>query len=390
MSVTLEVPSLRLPSGQPTSQQATTASREAAASRHCARRSHSYAVKRMSDNRIRTTSVAADVAVTAPIVLRETEDKTRRLVFLATLLDRSDPLRGCFVYQRKAAQDDWEDVREIPLSTLKAGEGYILELRSAEVSRLIEGLLDRKAVYESYGITFGTHDFVSKENLPQIVRGILDFPESELADLLSALDENDVLNLGRKVNLSKLDSLLNEWQYNSENSDEEFWQRLLTRNAWVFSQLTGSPVVLLKDKAYVGGKSIANTGGGEVDYLLQNELTDNLSFIEIKTPLTPICAASYRASGSFALDKEITGGIVQVLGYKERFEKEFYAARANSAREFQAYNPRCYLIVGSASLLSTGEVRSFELFRNSLAGVQILTFDEVATRLRGIRDALTS
>jgi hypothetical protein len=306
------------------------------------------------------------------------------------LVDKPDPLRGCFVYQRKSGQDEWSDIRGKSLSSLKSGEGYTLELRSAEVARLMEGLLTRKALYEEHGIVFGKQDFVSKANLPQIVREILDLPGSELASALDALDQDDVLSFARKVDVSKLDSLLEQWQENHDNGNEQYWHDLLTRNAWVFSQLTASSVVLLQDKAYVGGKSIANTGGGEVDYLVQNELTANVSVIEIKTPLTPICAASYRSSGSFALDKEITGGIVQVLGYRERFEKAFYAVRHNSARQFQSYNPRCYLIAGTAVNLDGEEVRSFELFRNALTGVQIVTFDEVARRLLGIRDALLS
>jgi antiviral defense system Shedu protein SduA len=349
-----------------------------------------YPRSEMAAERISTTSVARDVAETDPIVLRETEDGTRRLVFLPTLVDHPDPLRGCFVYQRKAAGDQWDDIRGKSLNTLKSGEGYTLELRSAEVSRLIDGLLARRSLYETYGIVFGDQEFVSTANLPQVVREILEVPDSALADALDALEVDDVIKLARKVDLSKLDSLLTEWESNYDNPSEDFWQDLLSRNAWVFSQLTGSPVVLLQEKAYVGGKSIANRGGGEIDYLVRNELTDNVSFIEIKTPLTPICSGSYRTSGSFTLDKEITGGIVQVLGYRERFDKEFYAARANSANEFQSYNARCLLIVDTASDLEDAEVRSFELFRNALTDVQILTFDEVSRRLLGIREVLVA
>lgn len=117
----------------------------------------------------------------------------------------------------------------------------------------------------------------------------------------------------------------------------------------------------------------------------------DVSFVEIKTPETPICAATYRSSGAFALDKEISGGIIQVLGYRERFEKEYFQLRANSeAKSFHAYAPRCWLIAGRAVELGAEQLRSFELFRNALAGVQILTFDEVAARLQGIRDAMTA
>jgi antiviral defense system Shedu protein SduA len=225
----------------------------------------------MTADPISTTSVARGVAYTDPIVLRE--GPVSRLVFLPTLLDREHPLRGSFVYQRKSRLDDWEDVRGLSLGHLKAGEGYVLELHSAEVSLLLQGLLERRDVYEKHGVEYGTHEYVSRDNLPQIVRGIIDFPESELADVLRELDEEDVLSFGHKVDVSKLDSALMEWRNNSGNGDEDFWQDLLSRNAWVFSHVTGSPVVVVQEKAYVGGKSIANVGGGQVDYLCRNELT---------------------------------------------------------------------------------------------------------------------
>jgi hypothetical protein len=76
-------------------------------------------------DRIETASVSVDVVETDPIVLRETP--TRRLVFLPTIVDRDPPLRGYFVYQRRAAGQDWEDMRGENLNSLKSGEGWALE-----------------------------------------------------------------------------------------------------------------------------------------------------------------------------------------------------------------------------------------------------------------------
>jgi hypothetical protein len=344
-------------------------------------------VSELSGDRIETASVSRDVVETAPIVLRESP--TRRLVFLPALVAHEHPLRGSFVYQRKRTGEGWEDVRGESFNSLRSGEGWCLELHAEEVSMLMNGLQSRKALYERYGIQWGTREYVDKNSLPELVQSLIDSPESDLAEVLGSLQPEQVVALGRKVDLSQLDALLSEWLANAERANEDFWHDLLARHAWVFSQLTGSPVVLLREKAYVSGKGIENTGGGEVDFLVRNALTDNVAFVEIKTPATPICAGSYRTSGSFALDKEMSGGIVQVLGYRDRFDKAFYDLRANSSSgRFQSYNSRCVLIAGKAADLSEGESRSFELFRNSLFDVQVWTFDEVAARLQGIRDVL--
>lgn len=83
--------------------------------------------------------------------------------------------------------------------------------------------------------------------------------------------------------------------------------------------------------------------------------------------------------------------MVQVLGYRDRFEKAFNQLRSESdVGEFSRFNPPCVLIAGSASSLGQDEARRFELFRNPLSGVEIWAFDEVAARLEGIRAALAA
>lgn len=102
-----------------------------------------------------------------------------------------------------------------------------------------------------------------------------------------------------------------------------------------------------------------------MDFLVRNALTDNVAFVKIETPATPICAGSYHTSGSFALDKEMSAGLFRFSGYRDRFGKAFNDLRANSASgDFQSYNSRCVLITGRAAELSEDESRSFELFRN--------------------------
>ena len=338
--------------------------------------------------RLSTRSVARDVAEADPIVLRQTAQV--RLVFLPTIHEHAEhPLRGEFVWQRKRKHDEWDDVRGESLGRLKSGEGFVLELHSAEVTALMTGLLDLEDLYRHHGIVFGTQEFVQKSTLPRMVQEILDAPRSELAAALEALDEEALLNFARRIDLSKLDTLLEKWEQIRASTDEDDWQDLFAEHAWMFSQLTGSPVVVLQEKAYVGGKSIENTGGGQVDFLLRNALTDNVVFVEIKTPHTKIVGSEYRSSGSFEMHREVSGGLVQVLGYKDTFEKEYYDLAAKSPKAMHSYNPRCFLIIGSMSSLNEAERRCFDLFRNALTGAQILTFDEVEERVRGIREALT-
>jgi hypothetical protein len=65
-----------------------------------------------------------------------------------------------------------------------------------------------------------------------LVLKLVEEPDSELAKVLRELDPDSLLNLGRTVDLSKLDQLLSEWDTNENNNDEDYWQDLLKRNAW--------------------------------------------------------------------------------------------------------------------------------------------------------------
>ncbi len=146
----------------------------------------------MSDERITTESVAVNALETDPIVLRESD--TRRLVFVPMIVDQLEaPVRGYFIWQRKGKADEWEDITGESLSTLRAGEGYRLELRSGEVSTLLQGIQDRKEIYERHGIRFGQRDYFAGAELPDVVRRILEEPTSELAEALRALEPESLL-----------------------------------------------------------------------------------------------------------------------------------------------------------------------------------------------------
>ena len=53
--------------------------------------------------------------------------------------------------------------------------------------------------------------------------------------------------------------------------------------------------------------------------------------------------------------------------------------------------PRCFVVVGRASELDTDDKRkSFELYREHLAGVRIVTYDEILEQLKILREFLAA
>ncbi len=134
-------------------------------------------------------------------------------------------------------------------------------------------------------------------------------------------------------------------------------------------------------KAYVGGKQLDNKSGRELDFLYKNEITKNVALIEIKTPTKKLVKSEYRQVHSIA--EEVTGGIVQLQDYRQNLLKQssdFFEEKTLNI------NAKCYLIVGDTSQLSESEIESFEKFRTSLNGVEIITFDELFKRTEDLLD----
>jgi hypothetical protein len=149
-----------------------------------------------------------------------------------------------------------------------------------------------------------------------------------------------------------------------------------------------SPVVIVKGKAYVGGKGIENTGGNVLDYLCANELTRNALLIEIKTPLTPLLGSLYRGD-IHNVSTELAGAVMQISNSKDALLKNCHALKADSASKFEAFNPPCVVVAGNTGeLTDTLRLKSFELFRNGLKDVSIITYDELFAKIRHIVDLL--
>src|SRR3989339_277729 len=226
-----------------------------------------------------------------------------------------------------------------------------------------------------------------------------------LSNNLSADDKEALLNLFEKLSLNKkelfekrtlkktketidqiyIEDVLREFErlLGLKRVKEEVWQDFFKSNSWIFSQLFAYPTVLLKDKAYVGGKTIDNKEGKIVDFLYKNKLTKNSALIEIKTHKSRIMSKKpYRGSDVFHLDKELSGAINQILDQKDTYGKQFNSVHQGG--DYETFNPKCVIIIGLISDFDKKQLKSFELFRNSSKDIEIIAFDELYERIKSI------
>lgn len=172
---------------------------------------------------------------------------------------------------------------------------------------------------------------------------------------------------------------------------EKKWQEFLKDNSWIFSYIFAQPVILYKREAYVGGKTIENKNGKFNDFLIKNSLSDNVSFLEIKTHKTKLLdSTKYRGEDVFSATKDLTGSINQVLNQRDNFQKEFYAHKVKSKGGFETFNSKCVVLIGSTKNLSDEQKYSFELFRSNSRDVEIITFDELQTKIESLQTLMTT
>jgi len=317
-------------------------------------------------------------------------------------------VKGTFVFQRKGRLDEWEDVPADPLSGLKKGEGYCLALSSAETLHLFEQLSELYRLYRTEGIPMGEAEYVRAEGALRSLselgeEHLMDFLSangavgsalvgrllrwatsaqdvSELVTLLETFGPEALADLGAAVSLRSLLEGLEIWRLHETDAREEFWHEVLASRSFLLEQLFSWPCTIIENKAYVGGKTVHDTGGNIVDFLVKNCLTASAALVEIKTPVTELTGREYR-SGIPNISRDLAGAVVQVLSYKARLT-EMYLTLRRDPSEYEVFDPPCVVIIGRTSELSSSEQkRTFELFRRQLKGVEVVTFDEIFGRL---------
>jgi hypothetical protein len=351
-------------------------------------------------------STSASSATCSDVVLRTTA--TSRLVFRPELVnnphDIAASVRGTFIYQRKTPKETWEDGPTDSLAKLKSGEGYQLEIKSAELLTLMGEVDALYKLHAKGGVPMGITELVAVDSTVAKLAGL---PRAELQAYLSAheavgaqllatlldwvgevhepaalvprllsLGPAALRNLNVAVGLRRLKDALETWADNEGNPEEEFWQETLTEHSFVLEQVFAWPMVVVKGKAYVGGKSVFNTGGNLADFLVKNYFTSNAALLEIKTPAAALLNSKPYRDSVFNPSWDLMGAVQQVQNYRASLLHEFQAIKVPG---LEAFDPRCVVIIGATSQLAFDEdmSRSFELYRASVSGVTIITFDEL-------------
>lgn len=226
------------------------------------------------------------------------------------------------------------------------------------------------------------------------------------------LTKEDIVALGyRKKQLTTFQKLLDDPEYFDQvksskkaSGDEALWQMFFEKNQWVFGYgLSYFFVTGFQDKKLeqvVQGHDLLSHGKRADGLMKTRGIINSLCFVEIKKHTTNLLDTSAYRPGCWAPSKELSGAVSQVQGTVAAAMQRLYGLiRPDNkdgdptGEEVFNFKPRAFIVVGSLSEftgehgVNTDKLRSFELYRNSISGIDIVTFDELHERSKFIVEA---
>lgn len=244
---------------------------------------------------------------------------------------------------------------------------------------------------------------VPKENFSLVTQG-----ENEIVTALRGRDVSSISNIIKQLSsingvtlsegdinqLLKRKERLREFgtSLKTQASDEGWWQDFFERNKWIFGYGLNYQILRQElSQPNYGGTRVDGKGGQRGDYLSSTD--GDLSFtvlVEIKTPDTPLLQGSSEIrSGAWSLSKDLTDAVSQIQSNIDMWDKQGSRQPDNIDRlekeNIFTVQPKGIVVIASLSKLDTRSKReTFQRFRKSLHGIDILTFDELLKRARFI------
>lgn len=232
---------------------------------------------------------------------------------------------------------------------------------------------------EDFLSKFGSYDKITTKDAESLAKVFDSLPSKKIVATSHFIHTKEKLDIVFFEDvIEKFDQLMA-----LKSCKEEDWQKFFNEYSWVLNHLFPFQVLLRKEKAYLGGKTIENKDGRIVDFLFQHDLLDNMALLEIKIHTTGLLKnRAYREPDVYSMDDELSGGINQCLDQKDIFMKDFGAIE-------NIHDPMCILVIGKKSELNANQRKCFEKIRTNQKNVVIVTFDELQSKLKGLHEVLT-
>ncbi len=333
------------------------------------------------------------------VVLRQTEGKRKEII-------------------AKFLEDD-RGISVVTIQSFNPSKGNPLKTHFSFIGSEIGKLIEFFHNVKSYEFENSEGVNITDEELKKIIlsqgqaRSLVIENEPLFRDVVrNEITSEDVVALGyRKKQLNVFARLIEDSEYFAKakdtkqcHGDESLWQKFFEKNQWIFgyglNYLYVSGFEDRKLEQIVQGSDLLNKGK-RVDALMMTKgVISSLCFVEIKTHKTKLLSDSAYRPGCWAPSTELCGAVAQVqttvvLATRNLYEyiKPVTSDGDPTGEEVFNYKPKAFIVIGNLDEFVTPhginkeKLRSFELYRNSINDVDILTFDELFERSRFIVEA---
>lgn len=302
------------------------------------------------------------------------------------------------------------NLRSVEFQRLKTSNGATILQRVLEFNR------EEAAALQSF---FKHLEAIDPESTPDNTQYLDDRTRFEVtrseASLLEVLRENPQLTtklISDDPELSRLRQLYERRETveafealvaNDEASESEY-QKFFEANKWLIGLSIDAHLFTSVDehKLEQTTTGFSVTGSGKrIDALLKTAgVINSIAFAEIKKPSTRLVESAAYRTEAWGPSTELGGAVVQVqqtihkaLETIARSKLDIRDSTGALSETLYSYAPRGYVVAGRLDefLSPTGDVeeyrfRSYESFRRSIAGITILTYDEVLGRAKAAID----
>jgi hypothetical protein len=179
---------------------------------------------------------------------------------------------------------------------------------------------------------------------------------------------------------------------NDKGKAENWWQDFFETNQWIFGYGLDYRIIRIEQsQANVGGGIFTGRGEKKADSLGSTSGDARFTvLVEIKKPATPLLhGATPQRSGAWSISREFSDAVTQAQAqaFGWNLESKTYPNSSEMARrQLLTFQPKALVVIGRLLEIASDESKAstFELFRQSLHGIDVLTFDQLLERARFI------
>ena len=331
-----------------------------------------------------------------PITLEETSQT--KTVLKCALTPKG--VRGTIWRQKKNDDGTFSEENEIDFRSADKNYGVRIDIPSDGLKNLINKLYLFFSVRKEFGVEFGEQEYVlaNKEDIIKITdknkaNAIKDLIQKgysqDFLNKLKEIDPSQIENISKLQILEKRTRDLQEFEEQIEgDKNENYWQDFFEKRKWIFGYgLNYQILKQVEGQPYYGGQSIDRTGAQIGDFMSHTEGYNRYTvLIEIKTPQTRLLRGEQpNRSGTWSLSQNLTDAVTQLQANIDTWNTRGSRDPDNSQllydQNIYTITPKGILVIGKQDELDNHEKRrTFERLRQSIHGIEIVTFDELKHR----------